>query len=63
MHYRWRNPESGEIETTVLTQDYNLTLTLGDAIDLKVPGQISFSVPGEGTEVRGSFEIQLPAPH
>ena len=62
VHYRWRNPESGEIETTVLTQDYNLTLTLGDAIDLKVPGQISFSVPGEGTEVRGSFEIQLPTP-
>ena len=60
IHYRWRNPDSGEINSTILTQGYNLTLTFGDANNARVPGQISFSVPGETTELRGSFEIQLP---
>ncbi|MCG2633400.1 MAG: hypothetical protein J4A00_00535 [Gammaproteobacteria bacterium] len=62
IHYRWRDPQSGKIDTRVLTRDYDLTLKLGTPTDGRVPGDIRFSVPGESTELRGSFEIERPAP-
>jgi hypothetical protein len=55
VHYRWRDPESGEIHTEMVTSGYELELKLGEIEDGQLPGSIVFAVPGEETRVRGSF--------
>jgi len=58
VHYRWRDAE-GDIQTTVLTGGYNLTLQFGEAVDGRVDGQIRFDVPGEDTRLQGEFSIRI----
>ncbi len=58
VHYRWRDAE-GDIQTTVLTEGYNLNVQFGDAVDGRVEGQISFDVPGEETRLQGGFSIRI----
>jgi len=58
VHYRWRD-DSGDIQTTVLTGGYNLTLQFGERIDGQVAGNLSFDVPGEDTRLRGGFSIRV----
>jgi hypothetical protein len=58
VHYRWRDA-GGDIETTVLTGGYNLTLQLGEAVDSQVAGTLSFDVPGEDTRLQGEFSIRI----
>lgn len=60
VHYRWRNRQTGEIETEVAMSNYDLELVLGAMVAGRVAGQIRFSVPGEATDLAGTFEIQLP---
>lgn len=60
VHYRWRNRQTGEIETEVAMSNYDLELVLGAVVAGRVAGQIRFSVPGEATDLAGTFEIQLP---
>lgn len=60
IHYRWRDPEKGNIETEIVTGDYNLLLKFGPADNRRVAGEIFFSMPGKNTDVGGTFEIELP---
>ncbi len=62
VHYRWADPENGDIKTEIVTRDYDLVLKLGKAVDRRVSGEIEFAVPGEATKVSGSFEIDLGEP-
>ena len=59
VHYRWSDPESGDIKTEVLTMNYDMELKFGEPVDRRVSGEIQFSVPGEDTRVSGTFEIEL----
>lgn len=59
VHYRWRDPKSGEIKTEVVTGGYDMVLKFGEAIDHRVSGEIQFSMPEEDTRVAGTFEIEL----
>ncbi len=58
VHYRWRDG-AGDIQTTVLTGGYNLTLQFGEAVDGQVAGTLSFDVPGEDTRLQGEFSIRI----
>ncbi len=59
IHYRWKNPETGNIETQVVTSDYDMEITFGEQVGQRVSGEIQFSVPDEDTDVTGSFQIEL----
>jgi hypothetical protein len=59
VHYRWRNPESGEINTEIATGNYNLDLKFGRLEERRVTGEINFSVPDRNTKIAGTFEIEL----
>lgn len=59
VHYRWTDPETGAIETEIVTRDYDLVLKLGKAVERRVSGEVEFAVPGEDTRVAGSFAIEL----
>lgn len=59
IHFRWREPESGRIESSIAMQDYDLELTFGAQEDDVIPGRITFSIPGEATSVEGSFRAHL----
>ena len=58
VHYRWRDA-SGDIQTQVLTDGYNLRLEFGRVLDGQVDGQINFSVPGEETRLQGEFSLRI----
>lgn len=58
VHYRWRDG-AGDIQTTVLTEGYNLKLQLGEAIDGQVAGKLRFDVPGEDTRLQGEFSLRI----
>jgi len=58
VHYRWRDA-GGDLQTTVLTGGYDLTLQLGGAVDGQVAGKLSFDVPGEDTRLQGEFSIRI----
>ena len=59
VHYRWRDPENGDLKTEVVTGGYDMMLKFGEAIDHRVSGEIQFSMPEEDTRVAGTFEIEL----
>ena len=59
VHYRWLDPESGEIKTEVITGGYDMVLKFGEATDRRVIGEIQFSMPEGSTRVAGTFEIEL----
>ena len=59
VHYRWRDPQTGKIETEIVTSNYDLELTFGEPIEGRVEGKIAFSIPGEETHVAGDFMIEL----
>jgi hypothetical protein len=59
VHYRWRNPSTGEIDTKVVMNGYDMQLTFGEVADGTIPGMIEFSVPGEDTRVEGSFVARI----
>ncbi len=59
VHYRWRNPETGNIETQVVSSDYDMEITFGKRIGQRVSGEIQFAVPDEDSHVAGSFQIEL----
>ncbi len=59
VHYRWRDPQSGDIESEVASSAYDMVLKFGEAIGGQVLGEIRFSVPGEATRVVGTFKIQI----
>ena len=58
VHYRWRDG-AGDIQTTVLTEGYNLKLQFGEAVGGQVAGNLSFDVPGEDTRLQGKFSIRV----
>ena len=58
VHYRWRD-EAGDIQTTVLTEGYNLQLHFDKAIDGQVAGKLRFDVPGEDTRLQGEFSLRV----
>ncbi len=58
VHYRWRDG-AGDLQTTVLTGGYNLTLRFAGAVDGQVAGTLSFDVPGEDTRLQGEFTIRI----
>lgn len=57
VHYRWQVEDS--LETAVAVNQYEMKLTFGDRADGILPGKISFAVPGEETQVSGSFQAVL----
>lgn len=58
VHYRWVNG-GGDLQTTVLTEGYNLELYFGEMVDGQVAGNLSFNVPGEDTRLQGEFNIRI----
>ena len=58
VHYRWRG-DSGDIDTEVVSSDYEMTLVFGEADGEQIPGTIEFSVPDEDTHVQGQFLASL----
>lgn len=59
VHYRWRGAESGNIESDVVSMDYDMELTLGQIENGELPGTITFSVPDEDTSVSGTFRATV----
>lgn len=59
VHYRWRNPDSGEIEVDAKMQGYAMTLTFGELDRDMLPGTIEFSLPGGDTRVSGTFRAKV----
>jgi hypothetical protein len=55
VHYRWRDPQSGDIETEAVSSEYEMTLQFGAMKNGELPGRIEFVVPGENTHVQGEF--------
>jgi hypothetical protein len=49
VHYRWRDPTSGEISSEALVEGYDMKLIFGQARGDILPGKIEFSVDGEAT--------------
>lgn len=59
VHYRWHDPETGNIKTEIAMADYDMELKFSEAIEGRVQGDITFSIPGEETFLKGSFTIEL----
>jgi hypothetical protein len=59
VHFRWRDPASGEIQTEVVTDGYEMRLAFGKREGDVLPGTIRFSVPGEETLVEGAFRAKI----
>jgi len=59
VHYRWRNPDSGDIDVESVMEGYRLRLDFGTASGGVLPGTIEFEVPGEATSVSGTFRAQI----
>lgn len=58
VHYRWED-DAGEIESEIASSDYSMELEFGSIEDGVLPGEIHFSIPGEETEVRGTFRATI----
>ena len=59
VHYRWRDPDSGELDVDAVTDDFELRLRFGRVEDGLLPGTIVFAVPGEDTRVEGAFRASV----
>lgn len=59
VHYRWRGGDENNMETEVVSMDYDMELTFGRIENGELPGEITFSVPGEDTSVQGTFRAKV----
>lgn len=59
VHYRWRDPHSGDIEVEVTMQGYDMTLAFGAVEGDALPGTIEFTLPNENTRVAGEFRAKI----
>lgn len=59
IHYRWWNPETKELDCDVAMDDYQMHLVFGEVSKGELPGTIEFSIPGDGTRLRGGFRARL----
>jgi hypothetical protein len=59
VHYRWRDPDTGEVETEIVMSGYDLRLEFGAIEDGHLTGTLSFSIPDQETEVSGRFRAKV----
>ena len=59
VHYRWKDPESGDIKTEVHTRDYHLELRFGRHKDKTIPGAILLEIPDKDTHLEGNFNAKI----
>jgi len=59
VHYRWRDPGTGEIDVAAVMDNYEMDLVFGEITNGTLMGTIAFSVPGEGSRVRGHFRAKI----
>jgi hypothetical protein len=59
VHYRWKDPESGDIKTEVQTRDYHLELRFGRHKDKTIPGAILLEIPDKDTHLEGNFNAKI----
>ncbi len=59
VHFRWRDPDSGELDVGSVTGDYRLRLSFGRVQDGELPGTIVLEIPGEETHVEGAFRATV----
>jgi hypothetical protein len=59
IHYRWRDPQSGDIEVEVTVQGYDMTLAFGTVEGDALPGTIDFALPEENTRITGEFRAKI----
>ena len=59
VHYRWKNPDTDNLDVKIMMEEYDLKIVFGQPKDGFLPGTIAFSIPGEKTKVSGSFRAKL----
>jgi hypothetical protein len=57
VHYRWRDPGTGEIQVESVTGGYTLHLTTDVIADGRLPGTIRLALDEAGIELEGAFEV------
>jgi len=59
VHYRWKDPASGKIQTAVETRGYRLHLQFGQRNRETIPGTILLEIPDKDTKLEGSFNARI----
>lgn len=59
IHYRWTEPDTGELASGVAMDGYRLTLQFGTVQQGRLPGRIDLAVPDEEIEIAGEFSANL----
>jgi len=59
VHYRWKDPESGEIKAEIETQKISLNLKFNEHAEGKIPGSLLLEIPGKQTRLEGNFNAVI----
>jgi hypothetical protein len=59
VHYRWKDPASGQIQNDVKMSGYRLDLKFDRMVNGIIPGRILFEIPGKDTRVEGRFNARV----
>lgn len=59
IHYRWKEPDSGEIVSDVAMDGYRLILQFGTVEGTRLPGRIDLALPDKDIEIAGEFTAML----
>jgi len=59
VHYRWKDPESGKIETDSITSGYSLVLKFNNLTETGITGVLGLKVPEKKILLRGEFNARI----
>ena len=59
IHYRWKDRETGQIKTEIITQGYSLNLQFGRFYKEKLYGKIKLEAPQKDISIEGSFVAKV----